>query len=319
LSASITEKAQTPSQPHKFRNLLTLIWKYRMVYALLAPGLIWYLVFVYGPMGGLSLAFKSYTARGGIWGSPWVGFENFNYIFQDHAFMRSIVRTLEINFGRIIFQFPMAIVVALLLNEVIFLRMKKGLQTILTFPHFLSWVVLSSVLITVLSYDGFVNSIVKALGFNTINFLGIESTFVPMLFLTEIWKNSGWGAIIYLAAISGIDAEQYEAAAIDGVNRFQRIFHITLPSIMPTIIVMFVLTMGGLMSTGFDQIFNLSNDAVRDAAETLDMYIYKISFQSAPDFSYSTAVSLFRSVINMALLLTADRIAKLMGKEGLMG
>nr|WP_274655213.1 ABC transporter permease subunit [Paenibacillus humicola] len=290
-----------------------------MVYTLLAPGLIWYIVFVYGPMGGLSLAFKSYTASGGIWGSPWAGLVNFKYIFLDQAFMRSVVRTLEINLGRIVFQFPMAIVIALLLNEVLFLKMKKSLQTILTFPHFLSWVVLSSVLITVLSYDGFVNGIIRAFGFKSFNFLGNEPIFVPMLYITEIWKNSGWGAIIYLAAISGIDAEQYEAAAIDGVNRFQRIFHITLPSIMPTIIVMFILTMGGLMSTGFDQIFNLSNDAVREAAETLDMYIYKISFQSAPDFSYSTAVSLFRSVINMAFLLLADRIAKLAGKEGLMG
>nr|WP_090645581.1 ABC transporter permease subunit [Paenibacillus sp. UNC496MF] len=290
-----------------------------MVYTLLAPGLIWYIIFVYGPMGGLTLAFKSYRASGGIWGSPWVGMENFKYIFLDQAFMRSVIRTLEINLGRMVFQFPMAIVVALLLNEVIFLRMKKGLQTILTFPHFLSWVVLSSVLITVLSYDGFVNGIIRAFGFKSFNFLGNQSIFVPMLYSTEIWKNSGWGAIIYLAAISGIDAEQYEAAAIDGVNRFQRIFHITLPSILPTIIVMFILTMGGLMSTGFDQIFNLSNAAVRDVAETLDMYIYKISFQSAPDFSYSTAVSLFRSVINMAFLLVADRIAKLMGKDGLMG
>ena len=315
MSISLAERKQT----HKFGNLMAAIWQNRMVYTLLLPGLIWYIIFVYGPMGGLSLAFKSYTARGGIWGSPWVGFENFKYIFLDQAFMRSVIRTLEINLGRMIFQFPMAIVVALLLNEVIFLRMKKSLQTILTFPHFLSWVVLSSVLITVLSYDGFINGIIKAFGFHSFNFLGNEPIFVPMLYITEIWKNSGWGAIIYLAAISGVDAEQYEAAAIDGVNRFQRIFNITLPSIMPTIVVMFILTMGGLMSTGFDQIFNLSNEAVRDAAEILDMYIYKISFQSAPDFSYSTAVSLFRSVINMAFLLVADRIAKMMGSDGLMG
>jgi len=315
LSTSYPEKTQT----QKFKNLLRLIWKYRVVYTLLAPGIIWYVIFVYGPMGGLSLAFKSYTASGGIWGSPWAGLKNFEYIFLDQAFIKSVWRTLEINLGRMVFQFPMAIVVALLLNEIIFPKMKKSLQTILTFPHFLSWVVLSSVLMTVLSYDGFVNAMIKVLGFKTFNFLGNESIFVPMLYITEIWKNSGWGAIIYLAAIAGIDSEQYEAAAIDGVNRFQRIFHITLPNIMPTIIVMFILTMGNLMSTGFDQIFNLSNDAVRGVAETLDMYIYKISFQSAPDFSYSTAVSLFRSVINMTLLLLADRIARMLGKDGLMG
>ncbi|SFM47342.1 putative aldouronate transport system permease protein [Paenibacillus sp. 1_12] len=315
MSTSFTER----TQKQKFGELMALIWKNRVIYTLLFPGIVWYIIFAYGPMGGLTLAFKSYQASGGIWGSPWVGMQNFKYIFLDQAFIQSVYRTLEINLGRMVFQFPMAIVVALLLNEVIFLKMKRSLQTILTFPHFLSWVVLSSVLITVLSYDGFINGILKAFGFESFNFLGNEPIFVPMLYITEVWKNSGWGAIIYLAAIAGIDAEQYEAAAIDGVNRFQRIFHITLPSIMPTIIVMFILSMGNLMSTGFDQIFNLSNEAVRDVAETLDMYIYKITFQSAPDFSYSTAVSLFRSVVNMTFLLLADRLARLMGKEGLLG
>ena len=309
---------QTP-QKQKTGGLLGLIWKNRMIYTLFIPGFVWYIIFVYGPMGGLTLAFKNYRASGGIWGSPWIGFQNFKYIFLDQAFIRSVFRTLQINLGRMIFQFPMGVVVALLLNEVNFPKLKKVLQTILTFPHFLSWVVVSSVLITALAYDGFINNIFKAFGFQSFNFLGNEPVFIPLLYITEIWKNSGWGAIIYLAAIAGIDAEQFEAAAVDGATRMQKIFRITLPSIMPTIVVMFILSMGNLMSTGFDQIFNLSNEAVRDVAETLDMYIYRISFRSAPDFSFSTAVSFFRSVINMVFLLVADRGAKMLGSEGLMG
>ena len=309
---------QTPLK-HKNNSLWKLIWKNRMIYTLFIPGVIWYIIFVYGPMGGLTLAFRNYRAASGIWGSPWIGFQNFKYIFIDQAFIRSVIRTLQINLGRMIFQFPMPVVVALLLNEVNFPKLKKGLQTILTFPHFLSWVVISSVLITALAYDGFINNIFKAFGFQAFNFLGNEPVFIPLLYITEIWKNSGWGAIIYLAAIASIDMEQFEAAAVDGATRLQKIFMITLPSIMPTIIVMFILAMGNLMSTGFDQIFNLSNDAVRDVAETLDMYIYRISFRSAPDFSYSSAVSLFRSFINMIFLLLADRGAKMLGSEGLMG
>ncbi len=300
-------------------SLLKRLWKNRIIYTLFIPGILWYIIFVYGPMGGLSLAFKTYQANNGIWGSPWAGFTNFRYVFQDAAFMRSVWRTLQINLGRMVFQFPMAIIVALLLNEVPFPRIKRNLQTVLTFPHFLSWVVVASILINILAFDGFVNSILKVLGVPAVNFLGNEPTFIPMLYITEIWKNAGWGAIIYLAAIAGIEMEQYEAATIDGASRMQKIFRITIPSIMPTIVVMFILAMGGLMSTGFDQIFNLSNPAVRDVAETLDMYIYKISFKSAPDFSYSTAVSLFRSVINMVFLLVADRGAKMMGSDGLMG
>lgn len=288
-----------------------------MVYTLLLPGLIWYIIFAYGPMGGLILAFKEYKASLGIFGSPWVGLENFKYVFRDAAFIDSVWQTLYINIGRMIFQFPFPILLALILNELRFTKLKKSLQTILTFPHFLSWVVVSSILINTLSYDGLVNNLLELFGISSINFLGNPPGFVPLLYITEIWKNAGWDAIIYLAAIAGIDMDQYEAAEIDGAGRFKKIFYIVLPNIMPTIVVMFILAMGGLMSTGFDQIFNLSNAAVRDVSETLDMYIYRITFQGSPDFGFSTAVSLFRSAVNIILLLLADKGAKLMGSNGL--
>jgi putative aldouronate transport system permease protein len=301
------------------KSVWQLIWKHRMVYTLLIPGLIWYVIFAYGPMGGLSLAFKTYKANLGIWGSPWIGFRNFEYVFTDASFYRSVIKTLTINAGRMVFQFPMPIILALLMNEMRFAKLKKTVQTVLTFPHFLSWVVVASILINIFAYDGFVNSVIKLFRPESYNFLGNPGIFVPFLYITEVWKNAGWGAIVYLAAIAGIDQDQYEAAEIDGVRRFQKLFHITLPNIMPTIIVMFILAIGSLMSSGFDQIFNLSNAAVRDVAETLDMYIYRITFLSPPNFSFSSAVSLFRSIVNMLLLLLADRGAKLMGSDGLLG
>ncbi|MCY9763119.1 ABC transporter permease subunit [Paenibacillus alvei] len=301
----------------KLGALFSDIWKHRMVYTLLLPGLIWLLLFAYLPMGGLSLAFKDYKANLGIWGSPWVGFENFKYVFRDPAFLDALWRTLYINIIKLVIQFPFPILLALMLNELRMKRAKKVFQTVLTFPHFLSWIIVSGVVINVLAYDGLVNSALALLGLPTINFLGSESTFVPMLLLTDIWKSTGWGAIIYLAAISGIDQDQFESAQIDGASRMQQVFRITLPNIMPTVTVMFILSVGGLMSSGFDQIFNLANAATKNVSEVLDVYIYRITFQSSTDFSFSTAVSLFRSLVNMILLLAADRVAKMLGGDGL--
>ncbi|MGG4393352.1 ABC transporter permease subunit [Paenibacillus thiaminolyticus] len=301
----------------KFGSLLAQLWKNRMVYTLLLPGLIWLVLFAYWPMGGLSLAFKDYKANLGIWGSPWVGFENFKYVFRDPAFIEALWRTLYINIIKFVIQFPFPILLALMLNELRMRRTKKIFQTVFTFPHFLSWIIVSGVVINVLAYDGLVNSALALLGLPTINFLGSEEMFVPMLLLTDIWKSTGWGAIIYLAAISGIDQDQYESAQIDGASRMQQMFRITLPNILPTVTIMFILSVGGLMSSGFDQIFNLANAATKNVSEVLDVYIYRITFQSSTDFSFSTAVSLFRSLINMLLLLLADRVAKMLGGDGL--
>ncbi|WP_097675973.1 ABC transporter permease subunit [Paenibacillus aquistagni] len=288
-----------------------------MVYTLLIPGLIWLIVFAYMPMGGLSLAFKDYKANLGICGSPWVGFENFTYVFRDPAFIDAVWRTLYINIIKLFIQFPFPILVALMLNELRMRRTKKLFQTVLTFPHFLSWIIVSGVVINVLAYDGLVNSALAMMNLPTINFLGSEKMFVPMIIFTDIWKSTGWGAIIYLAAISGIDQDQFESAEIDGASRMQQMFRITLPNILPTVTIMFILSVGGLMSSGFDQIFNLANAATKNVSEVLDVYIYRITFQSATDFSFSTAVSLFRSLVNMILLLLADRVAKMMGGDGL--
>lgn len=293
------------------------IWKHRMTYTLLIPGLVWLILFAYLPMGGLSLAFKHYKANEGIWGSPWVGFENFKYVFRDPTFAQAVWRTLYVNIIKLVITFPFPILLALLLNELRMRKTKKLFQTVFTFPQFLSWIIVSGIVINVLSYDGLLNSALQLMGLLTINFLGSEKMFLPMLILTDIWKSTGWGAIIFLAAISGIDQDQYESAQIDGASRMQQIFKITLPNILPTVTVMFILNVGGLMSAGFDQIFNLANAATQNVSQVLDVYIYRITFQSSTDFSFSTAVSLFRSLVNMILLLAADRVAKMMGGDGL--
>jgi putative aldouronate transport system permease protein len=295
------------------------IVKNRQRSILILPGFIWYVVFAYIPIFGLSLAFKKFIAKDGLFGSPWIGMANFNNVFAEPAFIQSILTTLWINAGRLLFVFPFPIILALFFNEIRLGRSKKILQSIFTFPHFLSWVIVSSVMVSILGRGGMINSILKLLfGLNPVNFLGAPNLFQPMVYATDIWKSAGWSAIIYMAAISGIEPEQYEAAEIDGASRLQRMWHITLPGIKPTIIVLFIMAIGYLMSGGFEQIFNLSHAATLKAAEILDMYIYRITFRGSVDFSFSAAVSLFRSLINLLLLLTADRVIKRIGGSGLL-
>nr|WP_229675594.1 ABC transporter permease subunit [Saccharibacillus kuerlensis] len=317
MKPTAASSGMSKGEESKFKRLFVEIWKYRMTYTLLIPGLIWLFLFAYLPMGGLSLAFKEYRANDGIWSSEWIGMENFKYVFRDPAFADAVWRTLYINIIKLFITFPFPILLALLLNELRMRRYKKALQTAFTFPHFLSWIIVSGIIINVLAYDGLVNSFLALFGFSTINFLGSEQNFYPMIILTDIWKSTGWGAIVFMAAISGIDQEQYEAAQIDGATRLQQMFRVTLPNIMPTVTIMFILSVGGLMSSGFDQIFNLANAATQNVSQVLDVYIYRITFQSSTDFSFSTAVSLFRSIVNMILLLLADRAAKWMGGDGL--
>lgn len=295
------------------------IVKNRGKYLLVLPGFVWYIIFAYIPIFGLSLAFKTYIAKLGLFGSPWIGMANFENVFADPAFMQSIFTTLKINAGRLLFVFPFPIFLALAINEVRLGRSKKIMQSIFTFPHFLSWVIVASIMISVLGQRGMVNSSMGAIfGTKPIGFLGTPSLFLPIVYLTDIWKSAGWSAIIYMAAISGIDTEQYEAAEIDGSSRLQRMWYITLPGIKPTILVLFILAVGYLMSGGFDQIFNLSNPATIKVAETLDMYIYRITFRGSVDFSYSSAVAIFRSTINLLLLFSADRLIKRVGGSGLL-
>lgn len=301
------------------RSLWVEIFKNKEIYLLALPAVIWYAVFCYMPMGGLTLAFKSFKANLGIWGSPWNGLTNFESLFRDPAFGRSVGVTLWINAVELVLCFPAPILLALMLNELRMGRYKKVLQSVYTFPHFLSWVIIASIVKNLLSIDGVVNGLMANLGMEKVSFLGNKNLFRPLIYITEIWKEAGWSSIIYLAAISGVDQQLYEVAEIDGASRLQRVLHITLPSIFPTIAVMLILQMGGIMGGHFDQIYNLQNDIIASSAETLNLYIYRITFQRTPNYGFSTAVSLFCSVINMALLLSTNKIAERFGGVGLMG
>ena len=188
----------------KQKSLWQEIWKNKAIYLIMLPGIVWFIIFAYGPMSGLQLAFKTYSMKAGIWGSPWCGLENFQYVFRDPSFLKSVGTTLWINAGRLIFQFPIPIILALLMNELKMKRYKKVVQTVLTFPQFLSWVIVASIVINILSYDGLVNSLILSFGGETVNFTGNANLFQPLLYITENWKSAGWSAIIYMAAISAV-------------------------------------------------------------------------------------------------------------------
>lgn len=301
------------------RQLWAEILQNKEIYLLALPAVIWYVVFCYGPMGGLTLAFKSFKAKLGIWGSPWVGMKNFESLFRDSSFFNAVGITLWINVVELLLCFPMPILIAIMLNELRMGRYKKILQTVFTFPHFLSWVIVGSIIKNLLSVDGVLNGILANLGMQQVVFLGDRELFRPLLYITEVWKEAGWSSIIYLAAISGIEQQQYEAAEIDGASRMQRILYITLPSLLPTVAVMLILQMGGIMGGHFDQIYNLQNDIIAPAAETLNLYIYRITFKRTPNYGFSTAVSLFCSVVSMVLLLGTNKLAERFGGTGLMG
>ena len=302
---------------NRTNTLLTEIFKNRYIYLLLIPGLAFYIIFCYFPMYGVTIAFKDYKANLGIFASPFVGLQNYEYVFRDANFFKATFNTLIISFQRIIFQFPVPIVLALFINEIRTSAYKRVLQTVYTLPHFLSWVIISGIIINLLENDGAVNNLMALLGFERQSFLGNAALFRPLLYISESWKSAGWTSIIYLAAIAGINFEQYESAIIDGATRFQKMLYITLPGIKNTIMVMFILAVGNVMNAGFDQIFNMYNPAVYDAADILDTYIYRITFQSGADFGFSAAIGLFKSVINFILLMAADRVAKMLGESGL--
>lgn len=289
------------------RTILTEIWKARYLYLLLIPFFLWLILFNYVPMGGILMAFKDYKARLGIWGSPWVGLKHFKRMFVTPEAISSIKNTLSISLGRIIWEFPMPILLAIMITEMPGRKVKKIYQTVFTFPHFLSWVVVSSIMTSLFSNSGVLNTLFAGLGMEKISFLGNSKFFRVMLYVTENWKEVGWGAIIYMAAITGIDPTLYEAASIDGASRLRQIWHITLSCLKPTIAIMFILKVGGIMNAGFDQIFNMRNDVIKSSAQILDTYVYDITFKATPNYGFSTAVGLFKAVINFILLTIANQ------------
>ncbi len=301
-------------------SLLREIWRAKYLYLLIAPTIIWLAVFHYKPVYGILLAFKKYNAKLGIWGSEWVGLKNFQRIFITPDAMKAIINTLEISFSRLILVFPVAIIVALLITEMPGRRMKRVYQTILTFPHFLSWIVVSAIMLNFFSGNGAINSLLSDMGFERVNFLANKALFRPILYITDNWKEMGWSSIIYMAAIAGIDPSLYDAAKVDGASRLRQIWHITLPGIKGTIAVLFILQVGGIMNAGFEQIFTLRNAVVADTAQILDTYVYDITFLAgAPDYGFSTAVGLFKSGISLILMIVANKVSGWLSGEKMFG
>ncbi len=300
-------------------GLMRTIWKYRYYYLMLLPIVAWYVIFCYVPMYGVTLAFKSYNFKLGILGSPWVGIENFTDMLSDYQFWKAFRNTITISLGKLIFHFPLPIILAILMNELSKGKIAKFFQTVFTFPHLISWVVLSGIIINIFGSGGIFNQIISSLGLDKISPLTNPDTFRPMIYITHIWKEIGWDSIIYIAALSGISQEQYEAAKIDGANRFERILHVSWPGIKSTVAILLILAIGNTMGIGssFDQIFNLYSAPVYNVGDTVDTYIYRTTFTTGANFGYMTAIGLFKSIINLVLIFSANKVVKLMGEDGL--
>ena len=302
----------------RWRNTLRALNRYKYIYILLLPGITFYFIFHYVPMYGVQLAFKEFVLNKGIWGSPFVGLEKFKYVIYDAAFWHAIANTFVISLGKLIFVFPVPIFLALLINEVREGAYKRALQTIFTFPHFLSWIIVSGIILNLLNNTGAINNLLGILGFERQQFMAMPPLFRPILCISDAWKESGWESIIYLATITSINHEIYEAAIIDGANRLQKILYITWPGIVSTVLILLILRVGYTMTSGFDQIFNMYNPVVYDVADIIGTYIYRVTFQmSSTDFGFSTALGLCNSVTNFLLLLVANKIVKLFGNEGI--
>lgn len=296
---------------------LSYLKKHRVLYLMLLPGIAYYVIFHYIPMYGVTIAFKEFNIMKGIMGSKWVGLEHFRYLFSLDKFSEIFANTLIISLQRLVFGFPAPIIMSLLLNEVSQLKLKKAIQTSIYLPHFISWVILGGILINLLSIDnGLFNQIRIFFGKEPLGYLTSEKYFRGTLVFSMIWKEYGWGTIIYIAALAGVDPNLYEAAVIDGCSRLRLVWHITLPAIRSTIVVMLILRLGQLMQAGFEQIFILYHPGVYRVADIIDTYVYRIGLGQGR-FSLATAVGLFKSVINMALLITANRLARRFGEQGI--
>lgn len=289
----------------------------RYIYILLLPGLLFFIIFRYTPMWMLIIAFQDYNPWAGIFKSEWVGFSHFLYLLRDPWFFLMLRNTLAINLISLVFFFPLPIIWALLLNEIHHSGYKRFNQTIFYFPHFLSWVIVASLTYFLLSVDvGILNKFISHLGLPTVSFLQKPYLFWIILTLQDIWKESGWGTIIFLAAIAGIDVEQYEAAIIDGAGRFKRIWYITIPSIMPTVVVLLILRLGNIASVGFEQVLLMMNPMVYHVAEVFDTFAFRVGILQG-QISFGTAVNVFKGFVGLLFVWLSNRSVRKMGYEGI--
>lgn len=301
-----------PSVKKRLSTKWKLIQKIWPLYLFAFPMVLYFLIFHYYPMYGLQIAFKKYIATTGIWGSPWVGFDHFERFFNSFQFFRVVKNTLLINMYQLIL-FPISIIVALSLNEVGNKKYKKWVQTVTFAPHFISVVVMAGMILVFLNPDtGMLNQLIQLLGFESISFITEPGWFKSIFVWSGEWQNLGWGAIIYLAALAGIDPQLHEAAKVDGASRLQRIYHVNLPGIMPTIVILLILNMGNFMAIGFEKVYLLQNQLNMEASDVIQTYVYRNGILGA-QYSFSAAVGLFNNLINFALLVLFNQLARRTG------
>ena len=301
----------------KKKSFLYYLKRDKYLYLLLVLPIIYYAVFRYAPMYGVTIAFKDYNIFAGITKSDWIGLDVFRDIFQMKEFYRTVRNTFLLNFLDLLFGFPFPIILALALNEVRIKWFRKVSQSILYVPYFLSWIVIGGIVYQMFATNtGMFNNVLKLIGVAPIPFLTDGKNWLVLYTLVGIWQSAGWGMIIYMAAITGINSELYDAVKVDGANRLQSIIHVTIPGIKPTIVTMLIMSIGRLASIGFDRPFVMGNSLVLDYSDVISTFVYRIGIQSAK-YNVAAAVGLFQSVINIALLLSADRISKKINDQGI--
>jgi putative aldouronate transport system permease protein len=313
------KKALPPTRGQVTVNFMRKLAKSKQLYLMLLLPMAYFIIFQYVPMLGIQIAFKKYIATQGIWNSPWVGMKNFQKLFDSYLFWQIIRNTIGLSFYHLAVGFPIPIILALVINSTHGHRFRKIVQMITYAPHFISTVVIVGIVLQFLSLRlGIVNRVIEALGGEAINFMGKAVYFQSIYVWSDVWQNAGWGTIIYLAVLAGIDPQLHEAAIIDGANKFKRIIHVDIPGIMPTILILFILQFGHIMNVNFVKTLLLQTPLNLSSSEVLSTYVYKVGLASTmTDYSYATAIGLFTSLINFALLLIVNEIAKRVGKVSL--
>ncbi|MBO5060728.1 MAG: sugar ABC transporter permease [Clostridia bacterium] len=293
------------------------LYKYKYIYILLIPIVAYVIIFSYFPLYGAQLAFKEYNASKGIWGSEWIGLANFRRMFTEAGFLNALKNTVTISLINLFGGCLWPPILAILFSELRMTKYKRVLQVTYTFPHFLNWVILSGIIYSMFGSEGIVNAALNALGFEDQNLLTNPGTFRIFLLVTGVWKSAGWSSIMYIAIITAIDKNLYEASALDGASRIQRIWYVTIPEIAPIFSLGFIMAFGGLLSGNFEQIFNLYNSTLYEVADTIDTYLYRISFMQEPSYGYSTAVGFTNSVVSCILMFSFNALQKRLGGTGM--
>ncbi|HEV1009028.1 TPA: sugar ABC transporter permease, partial [Streptococcus pneumoniae] len=292
------------------------IQKYWILYLMMIPATVLLILFTYGPMYGIIMAFQDFTVFKGYTGSPFVGLKHFQRLFSDPLFYRLFKNTFMVGVLDFLFSFPAPLIFALILNEVRKVRFKSVVQSISYLPHFIPLVVMVGIIFELFGSYGIINSLLSSLGMEPISFFTKSEWFLPLYIGSGVWKTIGWGSIIYMGALTNIDSTLYEAADMDGANRWHKMWHVTLPSLRPTVVTLFILNAGGIMQVGFEKVFLMSSPATYEVSDVLSTYVYRQGILNS-DFSYSAAVGLFNNIVALLFVLLANKIAKKLGEEGI--